>query len=155
MEAPTAETALSLPTSNHKFTTMKTIKKASYQGYIWYSDATSPIVLNGEPFAMELDETKNPFVIEAQLWNEADHESIGIRYADGQYYTSNRHISEEELKDKTDDIETYIAHRMPGVAGLKFLRCWTARPDAFCNGFEVLEPEGMAFIGFEQKQKEE
>lgn len=130
---------------------METIKKASYQGYIWYSDATDPIVLDHEEFAAELDEQKNPFIIEGQLWNETGHESIGIKYADGKYYVDRKTITAEDINKNKGDIETYIAHRMSGVAGLKFLRCWEANPDDQCNGFEVLVPAGWAFIGFKQK----
>ena len=130
---------------------METIKKAFYQGYIWYSDATDPKVLDNEEFAAELDEQKNPFIIEGQLWNENEHESISIKYADGKYYVDKKTITAEDINTHKGDIETYIAHRMPGVAGLKFLRHWEANPDSQCNSFEVLEPAGLAFIGFKQK----
>lgn len=123
---------------------MKSIKKSKYEGYIWYSDATSPIVYRGnDDIGFDLDDDDNPFIIEGQLWDGKN--SIGIKYVDGRYI-----VSRYEIDDVDHDVETYIAHRMEGVSGLKFKRLWRERPDVFCENFEVLEPAGLVFVGFKK-----
>ena len=47
---------------------MEQIEKSTYQGYLWYSDKDQPKVLNNVDSEITLDETKNPFVIEGQLF---------------------------------------------------------------------------------------
>ena len=62
---------------------MEQIEKSTYQGYLWYSDKDQPKVLNNVDSEITLDETKNPFVIEGQLFD--GKRSISIKYVDGKY----------------------------------------------------------------------
>lgn len=126
---------------------MENIEKSKYEGYLWYSDKTEPKVYWGDKVVpIDLDPERNPFIVEGQLWDGKT--SIGIKFVDGKYYVARYPIN------KIDDVETYVAHRMKGVAGLKFVRIWKEQPDDFCNGYYVKEPVGLAFVGFKKKEEE-
>ena len=50
------------------------IEEGIYQGYYWMSDQTSPHLIDEKKsFSLELDNTVNPFVIEAHLYNEKEN----------------------------------------------------------------------------------
>lgn len=118
------------------------------------SDATDPVLVKDAipEFVSQLDATANPFVIEAQLYDEANRLSYSVKYVDGSYIAL-RHEVKESVKDvesgKYDHItlKKYYANRMPGRR-LCFLQYWEDKPDALCEGMDVLQPAGMAFVGF-------
>ena len=130
-----------------KIETITKIPEAKYQGYIWYSDSDRPEVLTGDKeyggFTPNPD--GNPFIIEGDLWNEANSTSISIRYVDGRYY-----IHRTTLTGETDHstIKKYVAHRIDEYKYLRFVQLWESRPDPMCEGMEVLEPSKLVFIGF-------
>ena len=66
---------------------MTTIENARYQGYLWYSDQRQPEVYLGKTSVAELilDESKNPFIIEGNLYDAERQLSISIRFVDGKY----------------------------------------------------------------------
>lgn len=145
---------------------MGSIAKAKYEGYLWWSDSREPEVLDGsKDYECSFDASQNPFVIEGNLWDATTNESVYIRYVDGQYIVRRIVVSAEELQgisDKSltcDDInkilvattkKTYVARRMQGVKGLKFLQYWTSEPDVLCEGMPVLQPSKLVFVGFEK-----
>ena len=130
-----------------KIETITKIPKAKYQGYIWRSNSDRPEVLTGDKeyggFTPNPD--GNPFIIESNLWNEANSTSISIRYVDGRYY-----IHRTTLTGETDHstIKKYVAHRIDEYKYLRFVQLWESRPDPMCEGMEVLEPSKLVFIGF-------
>ena len=130
-----------------KIETITEIPVANYQGYIWRSDSDRPEVLTGDKeyggFTPNPD--GNPFIIEGNLWNEANSTSISIRYVDGLYY-----IHRTTLTGETDHstIKKYVAHRIDEYKYLGFVQLWESRPDPMCEGMEVLEPSKLVFIGF-------
>ena len=130
-----------------KIETITKIPKAKYQGYIWRSNSDRPEVLTGDKeyggFTPNPD--GNPFIIESNLWNEANSTSISIRYVDGRYY-----IHRTTLTGETDHstIKKYVAHRIDEYKYLRFVQLWESRPDPMCEGMEVLEPSKFVFIGF-------
>lgn len=130
-----------------KIETITEIPVANYQGYIWRSDSDRPEVLTGDKeyggFTPNPD--GNPFIIEGNLWNEANSTSISIRYVDGRYY-----IHRTTLTGETDHstIKKYVAHRIDEYKYLRFVQLWESRPDPMCEGMEVLEPSKLVFIGF-------
>lgn len=126
------------------------IPEAKYQGYIWYSDSDRPEVLTDDEKyrGFTPDAAANPFIIEGNLWDEANSTSISIRYVDGRYYIHRTTLTPEELKND----KKYVAHRI----GYKYLRCvqlWESRPDPMCENMEVLEPSKLVFIGFTNDEK--
>lgn len=130
-----------------KIETITEIPVANYQGYIWRSDSDRPEVLTSDKeyggFTPNSD--GNPFIIEGNLWDEANSTSISIRYVDGRYY-----IHRTTLTGETDHstIKKYVAHRIDEYKYLRFVQLWESRPDPMCEGMEVLEPSKLVFIGF-------
>lgn len=136
---------------------MKTINNAKYQGYIWYSDQSHPEVLDGNSEReLELDENANPYIVEANLWDNANRKSISIRYIDGKYYTNEKTVEEDELSGDTDHStrKCYIAHRIDGYRYLHFIQYWKTRKDTLCADMEVLEPERLVFIGLSNNESQ-
>lgn len=134
-----------------KIETITEIPVANYQGYIWRSDSDSPEVLTGDKAygGFTPDPSENPFIIEGNLWDEANSTSISIRYVDGKYNIHRTTLTPEERDGDTDHstIKKYVAHRI-GYKYLRFVQLWEPRPDPMCEGMEVLEPSKLVFIGF-------
>lgn len=132
---------------------MKTkIEKSEYEGYLWYSDNTEPkVYLGNESFELELDDNKNPFVIEGQLFD--GKKSYSIKYADGQYYVNSFDVKSSDFNSK--DEKEYIPNsRMKDVNKIKFLQRWKTQEDELCEGMEVLQPAELVFIGFDKKKED-
>ncbi len=126
------------------------IKKARYEGYLWFSDQTSPIIYNGDT-DFEVEERPEAFIVEGMLWDSSSHTSVRIDYHDGQQHIYETIVKPEEL-DGCDytTVENYIPHRFPGIKQLSFLRYWHLVVDDLCEGFEVLSPQKLIFIGFKK-----
>lgn len=124
-------------------------KKAKYEGYIWMSDATQPTVLNKEPISIDLSDGTNPFVIEAELFDEINNISYSVRFVDGQ--TKVRKFEVDELKLFGEQTLSYVSHRIGDGIKLKFYRKWKKEldPDNLCEGMETLVPSDFVFIGFD------
>lgn len=152
---------------------MKQIEAAKYVGYLWYSNEKEPKVFDGSEMVPEinLDEKKNPFIIEGNLW-DADNlksmKSIMIRYVDGEYIVRRTKVKEEELKGISSSrassqayesgsptLKKYLAHRIEGVKCLCFLQYWQAEPDDMCEKMCVLRPSKLVFIGFDKNEVKE
>lgn len=139
-----------------KIETITKIPEAKYQGYIWYSDSDRPKVLTGdEEYGGMLDPKDNPFIIEGNLWDEANSTSISIRYVDGKYYIHRTTLTDGDTDHST--IKKYVAHRINNGNDkdtyLRFVQLWEPRPDPMCEGMEVLEPSKLVFIGFTNSEK--
>lgn len=148
---------------------MKQIEAAKYKGYLWYSNEKEPKVFDGSEMVPEinLDEKKNPFIIEGNLWDKDGRNSIMIRYVDGEYIVHRTQVKEEKLKgissseaygSKSDIATTrkdYLAHRIGGVKCLSFLQYWKAEADEMCEGMQVLRPSKLVFIGFDKNEEKE
>lgn len=125
---------------------MKTIKiNPNTQGYFWMSDEAKPTL---ELRDIELDDTKNPFVIEAQLFD--GEVSTSIKYVDGKYIVKEYRLSEMPSTDFTE--HTYVSHRMGGKK-LVFRKYWHPVPDEMCCGMEVLKPAEILFVGFKKEEE--
>lgn len=144
---------------------MEHIEAAKYVGYLWYSNEKEPKVFDGNEMVPEinLDEKKNPFIIEGNLWDGRN--SIMIRYVDGEYIVHRTEVNEEELKGISSSQaygskivttrKDYLAHRIGGVKCLSFLQYWKAEPDDMCEGMCVLRPSKLVFIGFVKNEEKE
>lgn len=126
--------------------------EAKYQGYIWMSDNTQSEQYYNEKIDKTLFESKNPFVIEAQLYDEDNKLSYSMKTVDGEL-----HIYKYDVKFKPKDVKelSFIPNRMDKVSKLKFLQYWTPQPDEFCEKMEVLQPSAFVFVGFELKKEED
>lgn len=128
------------------------IKEAKYEGYLWKSDQSQPVILYGDqPKSFVLKDGENPFVNEALLWDAENEVSISVRYADGHYFVATHQVRDEKL-DNTVTITpvTYLPHRLPQVKGLHFLRLWQKEKDPLCEDMETLMLKANVFVGFEK-----
>lgn len=120
-----------------------------YEGYVWMSDATAPIVLTGEPLNLNLDPECNPFIIEAQLLCIDMGISYSIRYVDGQYI-----VNQCDLSAPADyEEKVFIPARMPDVALLKFRQYWKEVKVEEDYDWTTLKPGKLVFVGFELKEE--
>ena len=132
--------------------------KAVYQGYLWPSNQTEPIICDS-PKTLEQeiadyyeekglsvpDFSKSLFIVEGYLKN--GKMSISIRYADGKYYIQEY----SDVKYDENELTVFHSNRMDGRI-LKFYQAWQPVPDEYCNGFEVLQPAEYVFVGFKNKE---
>ncbi len=129
--------------------------KGNYEGYIWMSDATKPVVYNSnESVDITLDDNANPFVIEGELYDKQNGESISIRFADGHYFVKKFTVKPEDLKgSERVTKKEYLAQRMPGVGRLKYLQYWNEAKDTLCDDMETLQPGDLVFVGYKAEEK--
>lgn len=125
------------------------IDKSKYTGYLWYSDQTTPKVFNDEEFELEIEDTKNPFIIEGQLCD--GNQSISIKYVDGKYIVNTYNLSDYA----NIEAEAYVPNRMEKVERLLFKRSWRAEKDNLCCGMEVLQPKELVFVGLTMKEEKQ
>ena len=128
--------------------TIHDIPRDKYEGYIWYSDSAQPTVFIGDE-ERAVEQRPDAFIIEGLLWCPAKRLSYKIFYHDGQQLVREYQISDADLEGQGDGtIEEFIAHRIPGVSRLSFIRYWHPEKDENCENFEVLVPEKLVFVGF-------
>jgi CRISPR type III-associated protein (TIGR04423 family) len=129
------------------------IEKSKYEGYLWYSNENEPdIIDNNTEFELEITDTKNPFIIEGQLYD--GKKSISIKYTDGQYIVKEYDMSKLETLEK--EPKSFKANRMK--RWLNFNQYWRAGNDTrdpLCENMEVLQPAELVFIGFGNEIKED
>lgn len=130
---------------------METIKINKCEGYLWWSDQQEPKVCQDEAIDLCLDETKNPFVVEGQLYDKETKESYSIKYVDGQYLINIYKVTDEYLVNSVNEIKCYLSNRM-GDRWLRFLRYWEEKEDENCMGMPVLTFTKNVFIGFKEKE---
>jgi len=128
-----------------------------YDGYLWWSDKTTPDVYKHEKLP-EWNNQTNPFIIEGQLINKSKSISWSIRFVDGDYLVKRYDLAEFE-KNTTDKklkfIEKqYLANRLDGLHKLCFKEFWRPIEDDLCEGMEVLMPAETVFIGFTKSMED-
>lgn len=123
------------------------IKSGNYVGYFWLSNSTEPEEVNGA-FTQELDPNKNPFIIEAQLYDKDSMLSYSIKYVDGEHLIYEHKVESEDFNLKDVEMKNFISHRIKGHQQLKFLQYWREKKDALCENMPVLQPAELVFVGF-------
>jgi CRISPR type III-associated protein (TIGR04423 family) len=119
------------------------------EGYIWYSDKPQPKKIAAEQYSLELDKSKNPFVVEGQIYSEDEETSYSIKYVDGKYIVIKYELGK---LGKIYDEKSFIANR--NVARIKFRQYWKQVKDDLCEGMITLVPAEYVFVGFEFNDKE-
>ena len=143
---------------------METIKIENCEGYLWWSDQEEPEIYDGKVIDICLDEKKNPFVIEGQLYDKDEKKSYSIKYVDGQYIVIEYQVEkdviealskEKEYKSSDESVvvepKHYLSNRM-GDRWLKFLRYWEEKRDKNCMDMPVLTFTKNIFVGFKEKE---
>lgn len=128
--------------------------KAVYDGYIWMSDEQKPKVLNKEPIPEGLINKKNPFIIEAELFDEDNGVSYSVRNIDGKPAVSKYEMAYEKMVGTLSKME-FVTHRIKNHSRLIFHQLWKKESDELCEGMETLVPAERFFIGFENNNEEE
>jgi CRISPR type III-associated protein (TIGR04423 family) len=117
----------------------------NYQGYLWWSNQPKPKVYNMEPLP-GWRESKNPFIIEGQLYDDSNKKSYSIRFTDGEYvvlcFDLNSLTGLEYIKKE------YLSNRLDGVNKIYFEEFWKTINDDLCEGMDVLQPAETVFVGF-------
>lgn len=122
-----------------------------YSGYLWFSDSSRAEIINGR---LDLDCSETfPFIIEGNLWAEAEEISVSIRFVDGMFLVAI--VNLKEAKKEKDHLELvfheYQSHGFSGNPTLKFMEAWIAEDDPLCEGLPTLMPAWVAFTGFGSK----
>ena len=130
---------------------METIQINKCEGYLWWSDQQKPKIYDGNTLDICLDETKNPFVVEGQLYDKETKESYSIKYVDGLYLINIYKVTDEDLVNSVNETKCYLPNRM-GDRWLRFLRYWEEKEDESCMGMPVLTLTKNVFIGFKEKE---
>lgn len=135
-------------------------KNKKYEGYIWMSDSEKPDVLKDEELKTDFTNVKNPFVIEAQLFNKESLTSYSIKFIDGKYHIKEFKLEEKDLVEPIhfvpkSRLETKSKSEI--VKSLKFKQLWEVQKegDPLCEGMKTKVPTALVFIGFEYLNKEE
>ena len=131
---------------------METIKINNCEGYLWWSDLQEPKIYNGEALDISLDETKNPFVVEGQLYDKKENKSYSIKYVDGKYLINIYKVETSDFTNKDNELKNYLSNRMGG-RWLKFLRYWEEKKDENCINMSVLTFTKNVFVGFKEKEE--
>ncbi|MDD4149933.1 MAG: TIGR04423 family type III CRISPR-associated protein [Bacteroidales bacterium] len=131
---------------------MKKIEKSKYEGYIWWSNKSTPEVLKNAEYERELIDGENPFVVEAQLCDGLN--SISVKYSDGEYLVNKFDVSAKSSDSFVYSEQKYIAN-FDKVLGLQFRQYWREKEDNQCNNMKVLQPAELVFVGFTKNNKEE
>lgn len=134
-----------------------TIPGGVITGYLWLSDRRPDEVEVYDNVYREevvLDASKNPFVVEGQLYDSSRNKSYSIKYADGLFrlteYDMDEFAGEEECKINT---RCYIASFDKAPGRLVFKQYWKEREDELCENMKVLCPADFVFVGFEKKNE--
>jgi len=130
---------------------METINIKSCEGYLWWSDQQNPQVYHNEALDICLDETKNPFVVEGQLYDGECGQSYCIKYVDGQYLIKVYKVADWDFSNPDNEQKAFLSNRMAG-RWLKFLRYWDEKKDENCMGMPVLTFTKNVFVGFKEKE---
>lgn len=128
---------------------METIKIDKCEGYLWWSDQQQPEVYHQEALDKCLDETKNPFVVEGQLYDTNEKKSYSIKYVDGKYLINIYKVEDKDISNPDNETKCYLSNRM-GDRWLKFLRYWEPKEDPNCEGMKVLKLTKNVFVGFKE-----
>ena len=132
-----------------EYQSMNTIKINQCQGYLWLSNQQKPEVFQNEKFEKSFDETKNPFVVEGQLYDVDKKKSYSIKFVDGKYLIKSFDVTDDDFRNPYTENKKYLSNRM-GDRWLKFLRYWEPREDKNCLGMPVLTLTKNVFVGFKE-----
>lgn len=131
---------------------METIKISSCEGYLWWSDQQEPKVYEGDALDISLDESKNPFVVEGQLFDKEEKKSYSIKYVDGQYLVNIYKVEDSDFTNPDNETKSYLSNRMDNPR-LMFLCYWEEKKDENCMNMPVLTFTKNVFVGFKEKEE--
>jgi CRISPR type III-associated protein (TIGR04423 family) len=124
------------------------IKTRKYEGYIWFSDSETPLVIHNKNHDFsKYKEIDNPFIIEALLFAKDENISIAIKHT-GKYHIHEIDLNKLPEGAVLEDIH-YLPHRLEIVKKVNFKQLWLPEKDENCNNWEVLKMKALVFTGFD------
>lgn len=140
------------------------ILKHQYQGYYWYSDASTPEQIEDAPIVADKF-SDMPFVVEANFYCVAQAWSIQIKNIDGNYQVAKMDLSGLDLESEGTadyDVIDYFAHRIADYSHYRVVEAWrvvdldvrtseTGNKPSSPETMTTLEPAWTAFCGFKNR----
>lgn len=128
-------------------------------GYYWMSDATEPHVLNHETLPEEFYGL-NPFVVEAELYDEENCQSFSVHHAGNITACTVFKVKPEDISNEKDENIHHVFFypvRMKDVGKLKFLEYWEPVADQAdaCLGMPSLRMTKRVFVGFIKEEEKQ
>lgn len=134
--------------------------KGNYEGYYWMSDSRDPKVLHGENLSEEFV-GKNPFVVEAELYDRDNQTSYSVHHAGNKVVCKCFVVKEADFDSHNVDTLLYESKRMGGLQ-LRFLQYWEAQDDKTCpidetgkKFMQSLQMTKRVFVGFKNNEEEQ
>lgn len=123
--------------------------KGTFEGYLWWSDQKYPEVHTKEKPKTDLvlNQDKNPFIIEGQLYDSQKDYSVSIKYVDGKYIVNEYDVKTDFVGEVVN--HSYRGNKMEG-RNLLFKELWEPEKDPLCENMKVLKATKVAFVGFEK-----
>jgi len=123
-----------------------------YQGYVWYSDASYPVALFGDPLPDWPEDGDKRFVVEALLYDPVEEQSYHILHV-GHLIIQAFDFQKLPEEVKVEEC-TYLPYRLDSrVKKIRFARVWQPEKDPYCDNAVVLRPVSWVFRGFEITQQ--
>lgn len=135
-------------------------------GYLWMSNEQEPRVLENCSIEQSnkdrkaspavLESGKNPFIVEAELWDADAHVSYAIHHAGNEIVCQRYEVRGDDIGNPDNRLTVFISHRMAGRK-LYFLEYWEPKDSIMVAGIngkaddEVMPSLVMtrrAFVGF-------
>lgn len=125
-----------------------------YQGYLWYSNATTPVVIEEKhKLYIDGDDGAVPFIIEGHLWCEEHKASFAIRYLNGIHQVIRFDLSEPVQDFELHERRIFKTHDIPKYPCYKVIEAWEEQEDPISIGFNKLTHAWTAFAGFQSKSE--
>ena len=124
----------------------------SYEGYLWYSDKSTPSML-GKDKKISMDSFTNlPFIVEGYLYDSESQTSLKIRHVDGEYLIHQALLGGYSRKEFSE--KSFVTQKIDGKAiFIKAVQHWEETIDPLCEDMVVLKPSWIAFTGFDHQTK--
>ncbi len=139
------------------YNSLEDIPRLNYEGYYWLSDSSSAVLVDNAPINFSTFEKdgkpKNPFIVEANLYNDDSKKSISVRHIDNGYILTVIDWSEGKEVEVVE--KEFIGHSSLKQRRLKFHEAWDRRIDKYCEELHVLTPAGIGFVGFAEGDENE
>ncbi len=120
-----------------------------FEGYYWYSNSRTPVVLQTATQIEHSWFSDLPFVVEANFFAPAERISIQVRNIDGKYVVAR--IDLNNLDSECHVASSYIGHHLQGLS-FEVVEAWTPVADELLENMETLVPAWTAFAGFSTKK---
>ena len=125
--------------------TKEQIPNLHYEGYLWFSNASQPEIIDGAFDYKKL--SLLPFVVEGMLYSKEKGTSIRIVNIDGQYQIAKMDIP---VMNENFTKEYFAKKHFGNNQRILMYEHWQEKTDPLNDNRLVLQPAWSAFIGFKK-----